>query len=122
MVVFSVVVRPFLESMAGLSTEKRLSGIPARLARNLASAQESFYADRNRYATSLEALNAGLTPSWRYETSHNVVIEILAASDSGWFATAAHSVSTHVCMMHIGKGVPTQGGEEGTPRCFEKPD
>jgi molybdopterin molybdotransferase len=39
MVVFSVVVRPFLESMAGLSTEKRLSGIPARLARNLASAQ-----------------------------------------------------------------------------------
>ncbi len=39
MVVFSVVVRPFLESLSGLSRARAPLGIPALLTRNLASAQ-----------------------------------------------------------------------------------
>jgi prepilin-type N-terminal cleavage/methylation domain-containing protein len=53
--------------------------------RNLASAQEAYFYDKNTYAT--------LTSQLSYNTSPGVVLTIVDATASGWSARATHPAS-----------------------------
>lgn len=65
--------------------------------RNLATAEESYFADNRTYATSVEA--TGFTP-W-----DGVTVTIGAASRTGWNATATHrSIPGTVCAVYGGGG------------------
>jgi hypothetical protein len=78
--------------------------------RNLATAQEMYFVDSGMYASTVAGLD--------YSTSTGVFVQVVAVSDSGWFAAATHEYTQAMCRIFIGTGVP-QHGREGEPRCIE---
>ena len=66
--------------------------------RNLAGAQESYFAEHESYAPSLDALD--FSPSTR------VTLALLAASDSGWSAVGIHRSVSGWCAMFVGAADP----------------
>jgi type IV pilus assembly protein PilA len=79
--------------------------------RNLATAQESYFADNvaTGYTNSLTALGAG--------QSQGVTIAIANQSGTGWTATAAHTASTKTCSIYFGTIVQGPATTEGEVRC-----
>jgi Tfp pilus assembly protein PilE len=81
--------------------------------RNLAAAQEGFFADSVRYAVSLEEL------ADVYQTTVGVEIELVPTTD-GYLATATHSAASARCQLYIGTrpaDVIQEVLEEGDARC-----
>ena len=79
--------------------------------RNLVSAQESFFADSQRYTNNLPALG--------FKNSTGVSSTFDQITDRGWAATASHSASPAVCRIYVGERparVPANVGE-GEPWC-----
>ncbi len=86
--------------------------------RNLATAQESYFADNVTYAASLDALGDYFT------TSGGVTIRILAASARGWAGVAVHEqVPDGKCGIYIGDATPPfpEVRNEGEVRCTGLP-
>ena len=78
--------------------------------RSLISAEESYFADNQRYTADMSALN--------YEFTSGVTLRILTASDSGWSAEARHEGTTQTCAVFVGAASPPiEGAVEGEPRC-----
>jgi type IV pilus assembly protein PilA len=76
--------------------------------RNLATAQETYFADNNSvYAGSTTAM--GTT----YHASTGVTVTIGTVTGTGWSATASHPSTTKTCTITLGSGATT----EGTPVC-----
>lgn len=71
--------------------------------RNLMTAQESYFGDRNVYATA-----AQLTAENRYSASSGVTMTILNQTATGWAATATHSglVDLTACGVFVGSAAP----------------
>jgi hypothetical protein len=65
--------------------------------RNLATAQEMYFAGHASYSPSLQALT--------YSPSPAVRLEISAASGTGWRAVARHETGTAECRIGVGTGV-----------------
>jgi len=76
--------------------------------RNLATAQEMYFAGHASYSPSLEALT--------YSPSPGVRLEIIAASGTGWRAVARHEAGTAECRIGVGTGVPP-GDVEREVKC-----
>lgn len=72
--------------------------------RNLATAQESYFADHGSFASSLTALGSGFAPS------SGIQIEI-TATPSGWRATSHHSGTDKSCTIEVG------GNSSPEPSC-----
>ncbi len=62
--------------------------------RNLAAAEETYFADYLQYSTSLTAIDARL--------SENVTVTIPVAVVGGWRATATHASSGVTCELYTG--------------------
>ncbi|NIR46551.1 MAG: hypothetical protein GWN99_19075 [Gemmatimonadetes bacterium] len=81
--------------------------------RNLAAAEEAYFADYLQYTTSTTALD--------FNQSTQVTINIGAASASGWKATAGHSgvasSDTDVCEIYYGGQTGTTATSEGVVAC-----
>jgi type IV pilus assembly protein PilA len=62
---------------------------------NLGVTEESYFADHQRYSTSLDSLGARFSPG--------VVLEVKEASLTGWSATAYHPTSyPRLCAIYFG--------------------
>lgn len=78
--------------------------------RNLATAEESYFADFTTYTTSMAAVDAG--------QSQGVTIAIGAASGSGWSATAVHNGTAKTCALYLGNTTPVAPADnEGEVKC-----
>ncbi len=63
--------------------------------RNVATAQENYFADNAAYATTLANLS--------FNVSESVTVAIPVATNSGWRATSSHaSVAGRVCELYYG--------------------
>ena len=90
--------------------------------RNLATAQEAFYADSTKYATTYGTTTAaGTVP---FTTSQNNVLAISSSSNaSGWAATitnVGYNVGSSHCGVYVGaafSGSQTGASAEGVPGC-----
>ncbi|MBW8773010.1 MAG: prepilin-type N-terminal cleavage/methylation domain-containing protein [Gemmatimonadetes bacterium] len=74
--------------------------------RNLASAQESYYADYTSYMT----LAAGTTNTYYKASAGN---SVAITGGTNWSATATNTGSTKTCTMSANTG----SADEGTPTC-----
>ena len=79
--------------------------------RNLATAEESYFADNQKYSTSLTAVN--FSPS--------VGVTVTPASldvNTGWSASATHgSAPGKSCKIGFGPDTATSGAAEGVVKC-----
>jgi hypothetical protein len=84
--------------------------------RNMVLAQESFYADHNRYAKSTsELMGEDL-----YEASEGVTVVVILSSERGWNGVAVDErIPGLVCGVWVGMPGPPldDGAEEGEPTC-----
>ena len=74
--------------------------------RNLASAQESYYADYTQYMS----LAGGASNTYYKASTGNV---ITVTGNTSWTAAATNPGSTHTCTMSGNSGA----ADEGTPTC-----
>ena len=77
--------------------------------RNLATAQESYFADNQTYTTSTIAVN--------FSPSSGVTVTIPDAAGTKWTATATHSATTKVCKIGFGADTTVSGASEGVSKC-----
>ena len=78
--------------------------------RNLASAQEIYFADSVRYAASLHELD--------FTASDLVTVTLTLTSDSAWSASASHPGTSAECTIFIGNVEPAvPDAEERSPTC-----
>ena len=78
--------------------------------RNLVTAEESYFADNVTYATT--------TSNLQYNSSAGVTVSIVAATGTGWSATATHNATTKTCGIFVGAATaPISGQNEGEPKC-----
>lgn len=66
--------------------------------RNLSSAQEAYFADWQRYSSSLVDLGP------LFISSPNVAVSIDSATATGWGATATHGATTTACSVAMSTG------------------
>ena len=76
--------------------------------RNLATAEESFFADNQTYSTNKTAMN--------FTESVGVTVTVNSASGTGWKATAAHNATTKTCQIGFGSDT-IAGVPEGSVKC-----
>jgi len=89
--------------------------------RNLATAEEGFFADNQVYRSGAasnvagvatpDALMGGFTPS------AGVTVTYTATGGTGWSAVAQHSATTKHCAIFIGVGVVAPATVDGEPKC-----
>ena len=78
--------------------------------KTLVTVQEAYFADNVTYATTTTNLN--------YIASAGNMITIVAASGSGWSATAKTALSPKVCAIYVGSATPPAAATiEGSPGC-----
>ncbi|MBI2616084.1 MAG: prepilin-type N-terminal cleavage/methylation domain-containing protein [Gemmatimonadetes bacterium] len=79
--------------------------------RNLVSAQESYLADNQTYASGLGALD--------FTQSTAVTVTVATGTASGWGATATHSSTAITCAIFYGSGATpvAPATKEGEPAC-----
>ena len=79
--------------------------------RNLVSAQESYLADNQTYASGLGVLD--------YTQSTAVTVTIATGAASGWGATSSHTGTSITCAIFYGSGATpiAPATKEGEPVC-----
>ena len=78
--------------------------------RNLVTAQESYLADNQTYASDVTQVN--------YGESAGVTVQIASGTTSGWGATASHTGTTTTCAIFYGSQAPVAPAtKEGEPAC-----
>jgi general secretion pathway protein G len=79
--------------------------------KNLATMQEAFFYDYQRYTTDLDSLKATV--------SHGVVLTVEEATPTGWSAKAYHPDSwPHICAIYFGSAAPLSPAlSEGVVNC-----
>jgi len=77
--------------------------------RNLAAAEEAYFADNLMYAATTTALD--------YNQSQGVSITALAADGQGWAATADHTGTAQSCELYYGTSQGIGGLQEGVVEC-----
>ena len=80
--------------------------------RNLATAEEMYFAEHSRYTDDLGAL--------AFRPSSGVRIQLALGGTASWSASATHTASTQSCVIYVGAAarVPAAGAE-GVPACIE---
>ena len=78
--------------------------------RNLATAEESYFADNQAYSTSNAAMN--------FSSSVGVTVTPASLNTAlGWSATATHSATTKTCKIGFGPDTTVSGAAEGVVKC-----
>lgn len=88
--------------------------------RNVATAQESYFADNQVY-TDMTASNVGGTaspdPATGFVPSAGVSITATATGGTGWSAVATHSGTSKTCAIFVGVAPVAPATVEGEPKC-----
>jgi prepilin-type N-terminal cleavage/methylation domain-containing protein len=78
--------------------------------RNLAAAEEAYFADNLTYTTTKTALD--------FNESQGVTVTIAEGTGIGWGATATHTGTTSQCALYYGTATaPTPATREGVVQC-----
>lgn len=109
-------LEPYLRATFGRKMERAYESAMKAYLRNLATAQDAYFAKHATYGSSFEAV-----ASFQIETP-GVGIEIVAASPSGWSALARHQQSPYVCRIGVGTGVPAGAVEREVKCSAQRPD
>jgi hypothetical protein len=99
---------PYLQASLGRRQGRAYEAAMRSDLRNLATAQQMYFAGHASYSPSLEALT--------YSPSPGVRLEIIAASGTGWRAVARHETGSAECRIGVGTGVP-HGDVEREVKC-----
>lgn len=102
----------------GRAQDARLRGMAAAVRsdlRNLVTAQEAYFANHVRYATSIDSL--------QYQISANVEVRLTAATPTGWSASGRYAGAEFTCVIFVGHvPKPRPDATEGAPLCEGVPN
>lgn len=91
--------------------------------RNLATAEEGYFADNQAYlagnASNVAGLATPLDATTNFVPSAGVSVVVTAAAGNGWNAVASHNATGKTCDIFIGSAPGTAGVAtvEGEPKC-----
>ena len=86
--------------------------------RNMATTEESYFADNQVYtAGSARNTTSGTASLNGFVPSAGVTITAAATAGTGWSATAGHSATTKTCAIFIGVAAVSPAVVEGEPKC-----
>lgn len=89
--------------------------------RNMATTEESYFADNQAYIAGTASNLAGVvSPAggiYGFVPSSGVTITATASGGTGWSATAGHNATSKTCAIFIGVGPVSPATVEGEPKC-----
>jgi prepilin-type N-terminal cleavage/methylation domain-containing protein len=86
--------------------------------RNMATTQESYFADNQVYTAGSASNISGTTVSLAgFVPSSGVTATAAATGGTGWSATSQHTATTKTCAIFVGVAAVTPATVEGEPRC-----
>lgn len=86
--------------------------------RNMATTQESYFADNQVYtAGSATNLSGSTTPLNGFVPSAGVTVTAAASGGTGWSATSTHSATTKTCAIFVGVAAVAPATVEAEPKC-----
>jgi type IV pilus assembly protein PilA len=88
--------------------------------RNLATAEEGFFADKQLYTNVAASNLAGVAtadPATGFVPSAGVTITGTATGGTGWSAVTSHSATAKTCAIYIGVAAVAPATVEGEPKC-----
>jgi prepilin-type N-terminal cleavage/methylation domain-containing protein len=109
-VIIGILAAIAIPKFANTKEKAYLSAMKSDL-RNLAAAEEAYFADYLTYTSSTAA-------PLDYNPSQGVTVTPTAATGTGWAATAAHSGTTKTCAIYYGEAAaPSPATLEGVVEC-----
>jgi type IV pilus assembly protein PilA len=86
--------------------------------RNMATTQESYFADNQVYTAGSASNIAGATTSLSgFVPSSGVTVAAAATGGTGWSATSTHTATTKTCAIFVGVAAVAPANVEGEPKC-----
>ncbi|HEX4936156.1 MAG TPA: prepilin-type N-terminal cleavage/methylation domain-containing protein [Gemmatimonadaceae bacterium] len=86
--------------------------------RNMATTQESYFADNQVYVAGTATNTTGGTTSlYGFVPSSGVTVTATASGGTGWSATAGHTATTRTCAIFVGVGAVAPATVEAEPKC-----
>ena len=86
--------------------------------RNMATTQESYFADYQVYVSGSASNNVGGTAAVNgFVPSAGVTIVTTATAGTGWSATGAHTATTKTCAIFVGVAAVSPATVEAEPKC-----
>ena len=86
--------------------------------RNMATTQESYFADNQVYTAGSATNLSGSTTSLNgFVPSAGVTVTAAASGGPGWSATSTHSATTKTCAIFVGVAAVAPATVEAEPKC-----
>jgi prepilin-type N-terminal cleavage/methylation domain-containing protein len=86
--------------------------------RNMATTQESYFADNQVYVSgSASNTTSGTTALNGFVPSSGVTVTAAATGGTGWSSTAGHSATSRTCAIFVGVAAVSPATVEGEPKC-----
>ena len=86
--------------------------------RNMATTQESYFADNQVYvAGTASNTTSGTSSLYGFVPSAGVTVTATASGGTGWRATAGHTATTRTCAIFVGVGAVAPATVEAEPKC-----
>jgi type IV pilus assembly protein PilA len=86
--------------------------------RNMATTQESYFADNQVYTNGQASNLSGATQSLNgFVPSAGVTVNASNTGGTGWSATAGHTATTKTCAIFVGVAAVPPANVEGEPKC-----
>ena len=86
--------------------------------RNMATTQESYFADNQVYiAGTANNTTAGTSSIYGFVPSAGVTVTAAATGGTGWNSQSAHTATTRTCAIFIGVAAVSPATVEGEPKC-----
>ncbi|MFN8665812.1 MAG: prepilin-type N-terminal cleavage/methylation domain-containing protein [Gemmatimonadaceae bacterium] len=86
--------------------------------RNMATTQESYFADNQVYVAGSAANTTGGTSSlYGFVPSAGVTVTASASGGTGWSATAGHTATARTCAIFVGVAAVSPATVEAEPKC-----
>ena len=86
--------------------------------RNMATTEESYFADNQVYTAGTASNTSGGTASLNgFVPSAGVTLTASASGGTGWSATTAHTATTKTCAIFVGVAAVSPATVEAEPKC-----
>jgi type IV pilus assembly protein PilA len=86
--------------------------------RNMATTQESYFADNQVYIAGNAAnTTSGTSSLYGFVPSAGVTVTAAATAGTGWSATSAHTATTKTCAIFVGVSAVSPATVEAEPKC-----
>jgi len=85
--------------------------------RNMATTEESYFADFQVYTAGSAQNTASTASIYGFVPSAGVTVTAAATGGTGWSATAGHTATTKTCAIFVGVAAVLPATVEGEPKC-----